>query len=159
VSATILTIGYEGASIAAFIDNLKRQRVKAVADVRELPLSRKKGFSKTALSDALATTNISYVHLRALGCPGPIRHRYRADRDWKRYSASFIAHLSKQQEALAELAAICERGRTALVCFEHDFNRCHRTFVAREVARLLGSDIAHIVGSAIHRDCAAGTGV
>ncbi len=49
----ILTIGYEGVSLTDFIATLKAHRVRQILDVRELPMSRRKGFSKTALSLAL----------------------------------------------------------------------------------------------------------
>jgi uncharacterized protein (DUF488 family) len=44
------TIGYEGVSIDAFIATLKAAKVTLLLDVRELPISRRRGFSKTALS-------------------------------------------------------------------------------------------------------------
>jgi len=45
---TLFTLGYEGLTIEAFIARLQAAQVKTVVDVRELPLSRKKGFSKSA---------------------------------------------------------------------------------------------------------------
>ncbi|MBK6650144.1 MAG: DUF488 domain-containing protein [Betaproteobacteria bacterium] len=48
----LFTLGYEGLTIDAFIARLQAAQVKTVVDVRELPLSRKKGFSKTGLPQA-----------------------------------------------------------------------------------------------------------
>jgi len=62
--------------------------VKTVVDVRELPLSRKKGFSKSAFCDALSAHGIAYLH--ALGCPKPIRNPYKADGNWQTYTRDFF---------------------------------------------------------------------
>lgn len=51
---TLFTPGYEGLTIKAFIARPQAARVKTVVDVRELPLSRKKGFSKSAFFAALS---------------------------------------------------------------------------------------------------------
>ncbi len=45
----LTTIGYEGASLTAFISTLKASGVTLLLDVRELPVTRRKGFSKTPL--------------------------------------------------------------------------------------------------------------
>ena len=49
---TLMTFGYEGLDIESFLAVLKKNGITLLVDVRELPLSRKKGFSKTALSAA-----------------------------------------------------------------------------------------------------------
>lgn len=124
-----------------FIASLKAQGVRVVADVREAPISRKKGFAKSALAAALAEEGIGYRHWRALGCPKVIRDDYRSDGDWARYTERFMAHLAMQQSALDELAAVCASAPTALLCYERDFNRCHRTYVAGAVAERLGGEV------------------
>ena len=69
----LFTVGYEGASIETFIANLRANKVKCVLDVREAPLSRKRGFSKTQLGRALNDADIRYIHLRELGTPKSVR--------------------------------------------------------------------------------------
>ena len=69
----LTTIGYEGASLPAFLATLKDAGVTRLLDIRELPISRRKGFSKTPLSQALAGVGIEYQHERALGAPRSIR--------------------------------------------------------------------------------------
>jgi uncharacterized protein (DUF488 family) len=68
---TLFTLGYEGLTIEVFIARLQAAQVKTVVDVRELPLSRKKGFSKSAFCSVLSTHGIAYLHVPALGCPKP----------------------------------------------------------------------------------------
>lgn len=59
----IYTIGYEGADIERFVRTLKIVGVEQLVDVRAVPLSRKKGFSKNCLRDRVEAEGIRYVHL------------------------------------------------------------------------------------------------
>lgn len=140
----ILTFGYEGLSLDAFIARLGEAGVRAVLDVRANPLSRKPGFSKGALSSAVRASGMSYAHLPAVGCPKSVRDRYKRDRDWAAYTQSFLAHLDCQTEALAALAKIARRSPSCLMCFEADFYACHRTYVARAAAQLSGLPVVHL---------------
>ena len=65
----IFTIGYESTTVAEFLAALKQAGVERVIDVRAVPNSRRPGFSKNLLRNALAEVGIDYVHLRALGTP------------------------------------------------------------------------------------------
>lgn len=73
----IFTFGYEGLSVDAFVQRLKTTGIETVVDVRANPLSRKPGFSKRALAAALSPASIAYIHLPAMGCPKPVRDRYK----------------------------------------------------------------------------------
>lgn len=140
----LFTFGYEGLELEAFVSRLEVNGVGVILDVRELPLSRKKGFSKKSLGAALHENGILYLHLPALGCPKPIRDRYRQDGDWERYSKAFLRYLGTQGEALDELAKLASEGGCCLLCFEADHTRCHRTYVARAVAERTRIGITHI---------------
>ncbi|HKS47966.1 MAG TPA: DUF488 domain-containing protein, partial [Amycolatopsis sp.] len=65
----VFGVGYEGREVAGFVADLAGRRVTRLVDVRLTPISRKRGFSKTALRDALAEVNITYDHRRELGNP------------------------------------------------------------------------------------------
>lgn len=132
----LLTIGYEGINLDHFFSLLRAGRVDTIVDVRELPLSRKKGFSKNALAAAARGNGFRYAHLPALGCPKAIRGDYKRDGDWSRYVARFSAYLQTQESALALLARQAQASRCCLLCFEADPNRCHRSLVARRVAEV-----------------------
>ncbi len=101
---TLFTFGYEGLAIDGFIARLKKAGVTVVVDVRELPLSRKKGFSKTAFAAALHDAGIGYTHVPTFGCPKPIRNQYKIDGNWKRYEKAFNSYLETQTSAVAGLA-------------------------------------------------------
>jgi len=47
------------------------------------------------------------------------------------------------------LASLSREQRTALLCFEADYNRCHRTYVARAVARSAELGVCHITGAGL----------
>lgn len=148
----VYTVGYEGVVLEEFLKQLRLADVQVVVDVRDVPLSRKRGFSKTALSNALSKAGLQYLHIRALGCPKPIRDQYRLDGDWKRYTVAFMAHLRQQSVAVRDLATVCKRNHAALLCYEADSSRCHRTYVARAVASVVAARVVHIGADGIIPD-------
>lgn len=150
---SLYTFGYEGLTIEAFIARLKEAGVRTIIDVRELPLSRKKGFSKKAFAEALHRAGIAYAHMPALGCPKPIRDAYRADGDWPAYTRQFMAYLDRQGAAVAEVAKVARATSACLVCFEADFNHCHRSMVARAVARTGGPAVVHLTARTAIPEC------
>jgi len=142
--AHLYTFGYEGLDIAAFIERLKSAGIRSVVDVRELPLSRKRGFSKTAFNEALTAAGIAYFHAPALGCQKDVREQYKRDQSWSRYTTGFMKHLGQQRAAVAELAKLAKSTSACLVCFEADFNFCHRSMVADAVNKQCGAEVGHI---------------
>src|SRR3546814_2896152 len=79
MNSILYTIGYEGSDIAHFLLTLQQCGIKRVIDVREVPLSRKRGFSKTALAAKLVESGIDYSHFKALGDPKPGRDAMRSE--------------------------------------------------------------------------------
>jgi uncharacterized protein (DUF488 family) len=140
----IFTIGYEGLDINAFLSLLAKHGIATVVDVRELPLSRKPGFSKKALANALNLSGLKYVHMVALGCPKLVRDRYREDGNWKRYTEGFMAYLKTQGDAIATLSSLGASANCALLCYEADANFCHRLMVADAVKQNCGAVVTHI---------------
>jgi uncharacterized protein (DUF488 family) len=49
----LYTFGYEGLDIETFMARVQQTEMRSIVDVRELPLSRKKGFSKSAFRERL----------------------------------------------------------------------------------------------------------
>ncbi len=140
----LFTFGYEGIDIESYVAKLEAVGIQRVVDVRELPLSRKKGFSKSAFRQRLEAANIDYVHEPKLGCPKSIRNRYREDGDWKIYTRDFLQHLDKQQSVVCDLAAAAKLKATCLICFEADYSTCHRTYVARAANRFGAPPVKHL---------------
>jgi uncharacterized protein (DUF488 family) len=143
----IMTIGYEGLTPRNFIDLVRRCGVDRIIDVRELATSRRAGFAKTALSNSLVNAGIAYTHLPQLGCPRAIRHDYREDQNWPRYTKRFCSYLATCDETLQALAQLAMTERCCLLCFEEDFNFCHRSFVAERLGEFTGAlKINHLTG-------------
>jgi uncharacterized protein (DUF488 family) len=139
----LATIGYEGASLGAFLDTLGEAGVTHVLDVRERASSRRKGFSKTALSQALMNEGIDYRHERALGTPQEMRNRYRSHGDIRRYFGEYRKYLATRKPLLDQVAGSLT-GHVALLCFERNPDECHRSIVAAELAKRLGTRISHL---------------
>ena len=131
----VFTIGYESATMADFIQALTSAGVERVIDVRAVPNSRRPGFSKTPLRNALAEAGIDYVHLRALGTPAAGREAARKGRheDLKRIYAAqlYLPEAIVAAEQMRELAA--ER-HSALLCYERDPAGCHRSLLLSSAA-------------------------
>ena len=144
MTSTLFTLGYEGLAIDAFIERLIAAQVKTVVDVRELPLSRKKGFSKKSFCAALAAHGIAYQHVPALGCPKPVRNQYKLDSNWQTYTRDFLAYLATQEAPIQELVKTSRATTACLVCFEADFAMCHRTYVARAACQHGGPTVMHL---------------
>jgi len=133
----ISTIGYEGSAVAEFVAALLRASIEVLIDVRDLPLSRKKGFSKNQLAKTLAAAGIDYVHLRGLGNPKAGREAARSG-NYGLFQKIFDRH-GKTEAALRDMDTAAElvRGRRAcLMCFESNHAECHRSIVAARLAQM-----------------------
>jgi uncharacterized protein (DUF488 family) len=148
----VFTIGYEGLDIDGFMSLLAEHDIDTIVDVRELPLSRKAGFSKNALANLLNLSGREYVHMADLGCPKSVRDLYREDGNWKRYTEGFMKHLKTKDDAIAELSLLTSSANCALLCFEADSNFCHRSMVANAVREYSGAKVTHIKAGAKKAD-------
>ena len=131
----IFTIGYEGTTVGEFLAVLQQAGVERVIDVRAVPNSRRPGFSKTPLRNALSEAGIDYVHLRALGTPADGRAAARAGKhaEMERIYAGQL----ELPEAMAEGAQMVELARekpSAVLCYERDPAGCHRSLLLDSVA-------------------------
>ena len=137
----LYTIGYEGRGIEDFVGRLKEFGVTRLIDVREIPLSRKKGFSKTALGQRLNEENIEYVHYKALGSPSEIRHKLKADWDYNHFFEAFSAYLAGKMDVIEEVYTYLSDGINCLMCFERMPEQCHRSCVARKIKERDGNGL------------------
>lgn len=139
------TIGYEGASLEDFVATLLAAKIRCLVDVRELPISRRKGFAKTALSEALREVGIEYVHLKGLGDPKAGREAARR-KDYKTFRKVFASHM-KSQAAVSDLnlaSQFAVSGGACLMCFERDPHLCHRAIVADAVCNNHAVEVRHL---------------
>jgi uncharacterized protein (DUF488 family) len=123
--------------------------VTQVIDVRQLPLSRRAGFSKRQLAAGCAAAGIAYAHLRALGTPAEGREANRR-RQWDRFWHIVDASLATLEAdvALQQAAGMAQAAPSCLLCYEADPCICHRRRVAEMLAAGHGFDVQHL--SATH---------
>lgn len=145
--ATLFTIGYEQHdSPASLIRVLRKAGVRRLVDVRELPLSRKRGFSKTPLAEALAGARIEYRHVRALGNPKPFRELYKRG-EIKAGARAYRKHLHNgSYSSLVSLSEELDEAPTCLLCVEASHDECHRAVIVDAlVKRLPALEIEHLL--------------
>lgn len=149
------TIGHSTRRLDDFVAVLEAHAIECVADVRRFPGSRRlPQFAAAALEASLAERGIAYRWMPALG------GRRRADRDavpapsaWRHAAfRAYADHLASEEfaDGLAELLSIVHGLRTAAMCAEVLWWRCHRRLIA-DAALSLGVPVAHI------RDAGAAT--
>lgn len=139
----LVTLGYEGTSIGAFIETLEAAGIAVVVDVREAPTSRRREFAKRALQSALQDAGIEYRHNPRLGAPKPLRDQVKGDGDYQHFFDRYAEHLAANHEVVASLVTELD-GNVALMCYERDYRICHRRLVADAVARRTGLTPQHL---------------
>jgi uncharacterized protein (DUF488 family) len=124
----VFTIGYEGTTVGEFLAALQQAGVERVIDVRAVPNSRRPGFSKTPLRNALAEAGIDYVHLRALGTPADGRAAARAGKhaEMERIYAGQL-ELPEAIAQGAQMVDLAGEKPSAVLCYERDPADCHRS--------------------------------
>ncbi|MEU8036263.1 DUF488 domain-containing protein [Streptosporangium sp. NPDC049078] len=134
--ARLTGIGYEGCDLEGFIQRLHRENVTLLIDVRLNPISRKRGFSKTALAAALADTGVAYEHMRVLGNPKWNRAGFSGSpAELGAARGVYVGQLmdADARECLDRIAEAARRQMVAIMCFEADEHRCHRDLVLEAV--------------------------
>ncbi len=141
----LYTIGYEGSDIDRFIQTLEIIGIELVADVRELPLSRKKGFSKNGLRDALEARGIEYTHFKNLGDPKAGREAARSGK-FREFRKIFRSHFESEvaQNSFDDLLEISRSKLTCMLCFERCATNCHRLIIADQAA-IMGVEIYNLI--------------
>jgi uncharacterized protein (DUF488 family) len=143
---SVATIGYEGATMPAFLETVRAASVELVVDIRAVASSRRPGFAKTALASSLETVDVEYLHLRGLGTPADGRAAARAGRH-DELRRIYLTHLATDgaQAELEIVAGLIRSGRRlCLLCFEADAARCHRSFVADALVSKLGVQVVNL---------------
>lgn len=133
------SVGYERfKDVEIFASHLRACGAERLIDVRELPISRRRGYAKTALAAALEKEGIDYVHLRGLGNPKPLRDLYKGgevDAGRRGYSDILI---NERMKELQHLVTLLREKRCVLMCVEHDQNDCHRDVIFSALESELG---------------------
>lgn len=150
---SLFTIGYTGLQLDEFLGQLKSSKIELLLDVREIPISRKRGFSKTALSENLLQSGIEYRHLKWLGSPKSLRHEVRETRDYITFFRGVVKHLRQDMSAvqLKEAVDLARQVRCCLMCCCEDWKFCHRSCVVDEMLSKSHFNVLHLPAQAIEK--------
>lgn len=141
MSRNLFTIGYEGTDIKSFISVLHRYSIDCVLDVRELPLSRKRGFSKNVLANFLNNESIDYVHFRELGSPRDLRMALRKTQDYELFFKKMSQFIDKNIDAIRRAHNHVLYQNCCLLCYERSHEHCHRSIVAQKIKEYDGNGL------------------
>ena len=141
------TVGHSNLEWSAFVALLRAWRIEAIADVRRFPGSRRHPwFASEAMATALPDAELDYQWLPELG--GRRRPRPGSPNGAWRNAAfqGYADHLDSAEFAvgLAKLLAVATRRRTALMCAEVLWWRCHRRLIA-DLLVARGVEVEHIL--------------
>ncbi len=144
VPRAVTTIGYEGRSLEGYLNLLIHSGTTILCDVRRNPLSRKYGFSKSALKNGCEGVDIRYEHLPELGIASEERRSLDSQADYDALFARYRKdYLPSQLSALSRLASWALEGeRIALTCFELHPHQCHRHCVGEELEARYGTELS-----------------
>lgn len=139
----LFTIGYEGKSLEQYINQLLREDVKLLCDVRKNSFSMKYGFSKSQLQHACEQVGIAFRHIPQLGIESDKRRELKTQQDYNLVFDEYESStLPQNRQFLLELAGLfVEYPRIAITCFEAHHCMCHRGRVALALEALPGWDI------------------
>ena len=145
----VWTIGHSTRSSEEFAAILLTHKIKVLVDVRSFPGSRRyPQFNKTSLAETLPEIGITYAHLPSLGG----RRKPTVDSKntaWK--NASFRAYADymetgEYKQGIEGLLEVAGRDRTAIMCAEAVWWRCHRSLIA-DYLKAQGLLVTHIIDS------------
>ncbi|KAA0069726.1 DUF488 domain-containing protein [Rhodanobacter sp. T12-5] len=145
--ATTWTIGHSTRTLEVFLGLLVEYRIEAIADVRRFPGSRRyPHFASEALAGSLPAHGIAYQWIPKLGGRRKVQPES-PNTAWR--NASFQGYAdytatTEFAEGLAELLKLAASKRTAMMCAEVLWWRCHRSIVS-DVVKLRGIEVIHII--------------
>jgi uncharacterized protein (DUF488 family) len=144
---TVWTIGHSSRTLADFLSLLEWQEIERIADVRRHAGSRAHPhFNPEPLAVSLAQVGIEYSPFPGLGG----RRKVQPDSHntvWRNLSFRGYADYMETPEfgaALSQLRAAAEECRTALLCAEAVWWRCHRALIA-DALKAEGVRVLHIM--------------
>jgi uncharacterized protein (DUF488 family) len=144
---TVWTVGHSTRSLGSFLGLLCHHRIKAIADVRRFPGSmRYPWFGSEAMTESLPGAGIDYMWQPQLGGRRrPIEGS--PNGGWRNVAfQGYADHMGSAEfkQGLAQAIALASTRRTALMCAESLWWRCHRRLIS-DVLVHRGWKVLHIL--------------
>lgn len=145
--ATLCTIGHSTRAIEDLIAALQAHSIKTLVDIRAFPMSRRlPHFNRENLEKSLVEAGIRYEWMKELG--GRRRKSLDASPNIALRNDSFRNYADYMltpafEQAMADLVALAENSRTAYMCAERVYFRCHRMLVSDWLVAH-GNEVLHI---------------
>jgi uncharacterized protein (DUF488 family) len=145
---TIWTIGHSTRPFEEFVAMLHSFKIEEVADIRSFPGSRKfPQFNKEVLQITLPENKIKYIHLKNLGGRRKVTPDSK-NTGWRNIAFRGYADYMETgafKDGINELVTIALKQRTAYMCSEAVWWRCHRSMVS-DYLKIQGWKVMHIMG-------------
>ena len=132
--ATLFTIGHSTRTLEELIGALKAHSIATLVDIRAFPMSRRLPyFNRESLEKAMPAAGIRYVWMKGLGgrrkksLPQSPNVALRND-SFRNYADYMLT--PEFERAMAELVRMGLSSRTAYMCAERVYFRCHRMLVS-----------------------------
>jgi uncharacterized protein (DUF488 family) len=132
--ATLFTIGHSTRDLEDFFRVLQAHSIESVVDVRAFPLSRRyPHFNRESLERTLMAENIRYLWVKELGgrrrrAPQPSLNLGLRSLSFRNYADHMLT--AEFEEGIAVLLGAGEKSRTAYMCAERLYFRCHRMLIS-----------------------------
>ena len=145
--ATLFTIGHSTRTLEELIGALQAHSIQTLVDIRSFPMSRRlPHFNRESLEKTLPEAGIRYLWMKDLGgrrkksledSPN-VALRNDSFRNYADYMLT-----AEFENAVTELINIGEQSRTAYMCAERVYFRCHRMMVSDWLVAH-GHEVLHI---------------
>jgi uncharacterized protein (DUF488 family) len=148
--ATLYTIGHSTRSLDELVEALHAHEIEALVDIRAFPMSRRlPQFNRESFENNLPKAEIRYMWVPALG---GYRKKTRDDSpnialrnaSFRNYADYMLT--TEFESAMSALIALAKDSRTAYMCAERVYFRCHRMLVSDWLVAH-GHEVVHIDGT------------
>ena len=141
------TIGHSTHSLKELVEALRSFEISVLVDVRSYPGSRRyPHFNREQLRVSLAATGIEYQHFPELGGRRPARPDS-PNMTWRNKMFRGYADYMETDEfrgGIARLLEVARTSRTAIMCAEAVWWRCHRSLIS-DYLKANGVEVIHIM--------------
>jgi uncharacterized protein (DUF488 family) len=145
--AVLYTIGHSTRPLEQLTGALQAHQIQTLVDIRAFPMSRRlPQFNRDSLEQTLPAAGIQYQWMKTLG--GYRKKTLEESPNIALRNPSFCNYAdymltAEFDEAVSDLLAVAESSRTAYMCAERLYFRCHRMLVSDWLVAH-GHEVLHI---------------